>query len=130
MCKNCTFCIFWQTWKELPFENSKLVPILIVHSLNYFFSYFLGIKNGVFEDPNSLPSTIPDELDQPDEPKFQLTLDEIFDNQPESVQQNINVSNSQQENIQDLLDLSQQEKQNEVHSGSKKWHINSETMWG
>ena len=69
-----------------------------------------------------MPSTIPDELDQPNEPKFQLTLDEIIDNEPESVQPNINVSNPQQENIQDLLDLSQQEKQNDiqVHSGSKK----------
>ena len=86
------------------------------------FSYFVGIKNDVFEDPNSLPSTIPEELDQPNEPIFQLTVDEIFDNQPESVQPNINVSNPQQENIQDLLDLSQQETQNDiqVHSGSKK----------
>ena len=69
-----------------------------------------------------MPSTIPDELDQPNEPKFQLTLDEIFDNQPENVQPNNSVSNLQQENIQDLLDLSQQEKQNDiqVHSGSKK----------
>ena len=69
-----------------------------------------------------MPSTIPDELDQPNEPKFQPTVDEIFDNQPESVQQNINVSNPQQENIQDLLDFSQQEKQSDiqVHSGSKK----------
>ena len=68
-----------------------------------------------------MPSTIPDELDQPNGPKFQLTLDEISDNQPESVQPNINISNSQQENIQDLLDLSQQEEQNDiqVHSGSK-----------
>ena len=85
------------------------------------FSYFVGIKNDVFEDPNSLPSNIPDELDQTNEPKFQLTFDEIFDNQPESVQPNINVSNPQQENIQDLLDLSKQEEQNDiqVHSGSK-----------
>ena len=69
-----------------------------------------------------MPSTIPDELDQPNEPNFQLTVNEIFDDQPESVQQNINVSNPQQENIQDLLDLSQQEKQNDiqVHSGSKE----------
>ena len=69
-----------------------------------------------------MPSTIPDELDQPNEPNFQVTVDEIFDNQPESVQPNINVSNLQEENIQDLLDLSQQETQNDiqVHSGSKK----------
>ena len=67
-----------------------------------------------------MPSTIPDELDQPNEPNFQVTVDEIFDNQPESVQPNINVSNPQQENIQDLPDLLQQEKQNDiqVHSGS------------
>ena len=65
-----------------------------------------------------MPSTIPDELDQPNV----QTLDEVFDNQPESVQPNINVSNLQQENVQDLLNLSQQEKQNDiqVHSGSKK----------
>ena len=68
-----------------------------------------------------MPSNIPDELDQTNEPKFQLTFDEIFDNQPESAQPSINVSNPQQENIQDLLDLSKQEKQNDiqVHSGSK-----------
>ena len=85
-------------------------------------SFNVGIKNDVFEDPNSLPSTIPDELDQPNEPKFQPTLDEITDNQPESVQQNNSVSNQQQENTQDLLNLSQQEKQTDiqVHSGSKK----------
>ena len=48
-------------------------------------------------------------------------MDEIFDNQPESAQPSISVSNQQQENIQDLLDLSKQEKQNDiqVHSGSK-----------
>ena len=60
-------------------------------------------------------------------------MDEIFDNQPESAQPSISVSNPQQENIQDLIDLSQQEEQNDiqVHSGSKMWHIvNSETMWG
>ena len=49
-------------------------------------------------------------------------LDATTNSQPESVQPNINVSNPQQENIQNLLDLSQQEKQNDiqVHSGSKK----------
>ena len=64
-----------------------------------------------------MPSTIPEELDQPNEPIFQLTVDEIFDNQPESAQPSISVSNQQQ----DLLDLSKQEEQNDiqVHSGSK-----------
>ena len=129
MCKNFIFCILWQTWKELPFENSKLVPINSDCFLSFLiFSYLVGIKNYIFEDPNSLPSAIPDELDQPNEPKFQLTLDEIIDNQPESVQPNNSVSNQQQENIQDLFDLKQNDIQ--VHSGSKKWHINSETMWG
>ena len=79
-----------------------------------------------------MPSIIPDELNQQNDQKFQPTLDAITNNQPESVQPNINFSNPQQENIQDLLILSQQEKQNDiqVHSGSKMWHINSETHVG
>ena len=124
MCKNCIFYIFWQTWKELPFENSKLVPILIVFSLFSFFSYLVGIKNDVFEDPNSLPSTIPEELNQPSEPKFQPISDAITNKQPENVLSNNSVSNQQ-----DLLNVSQQEEQNvfqqqqqdiQVHSGSTK----------
>ena len=63
-----------------------------------------------------------DELHQPNEPKFQPTLDEITNNQPENVLPNISVSNQQ-----DLLIVSQQEEQNvfqqqqqdiQVHSGS------------
>ena len=91
---------------------------------SHFFFHLVGIKNDVFEDPNSLPSTIPDELDQPSEPKFQPISDAITNNQPENVLSNNSVSNQQ-----DLLNVSQQEEQNvfqqqqqdiQVHSGSTK----------